>query len=281
MVVLESRERDFAIPLHVVEVDDSGAIAERSGRGGRTFPPQASEAVRRRMPGFVHVSVRESPRGFTARCVEFDIVGEGDTEQEAIHSVFVLLRGYVLAAIELDEAEHLIPPPAPERRALSLNAHEATRRIRRRLSPPPSTANAENILARFGACNSRAEGSATWERPFPGGGTRCVPVPRDRVLLARERRLARSSGTVAFTRMTGGEPRQTGTGPHRSVAARTRSGLQMPRSPPCCPCTRPESNSCARARERRVTRPRSCLPSWIACATESRPGTRRTVGYGS
>ncbi len=183
MVVLESRERDFAIPFRLVEVDDSGATAERSGR---TCPPQASEAVRRRIPGLVHVAVRESASGLSARCVEFDIVGEGDTKQEAIDSVFGLLRDYVLAAIELDEVEQLIPPPAPERHALTLNAHEATRRIRRRLSPPPSTANAENILARFGACNSQAGGDATWERPFPGGGTRCVPVPRDRLRLARE-----------------------------------------------------------------------------------------------
>ena len=171
------------IAFRVIEADDFPAVAEHSERAS---PPHASEAAGRRMPDLIHVAVRACPGGFTARCVEFQSVGEGDSEREAIDSLFGLVRGYVLSAIELDEVEQLVPPPAPPRYALTLNAHEATRRLRRRLSPPPSTANAEILLARFGARKPRDDGDASWERPFPGGGTRCVPVPRDRTRLARE-----------------------------------------------------------------------------------------------
>ena len=174
---------DARIPFRVLGADELTAMAARSERAS---PRDVSEAIRRRMPGLVHVVVRACPGGFTAHCVEFGCIGEGDSEEDAIDSVFGLLRGYVLSAIELDEVEHLVPPPAPPRDALTLNAHEATRRIRRRLSPPPSTANAENLLARFGARKPRDDGDASWERPFPGGGTRCIPVPRDRTRLARE-----------------------------------------------------------------------------------------------
>ena len=174
---------DTRIPFRVLGADDFAAMAASSDRAS---PQDVSRAMRRRMPGLLHVVVRACPGGFTAHCVEFGCIGEGDSEQEAIDSVFGLLRGYVLSAIELDEVEHLIPPPAPPRDPLTLNAHEATRRIRRRLSPPPSTANAENLLARFGARKPRDDGDASWERPFPGGGTRCIPVPRDRTRLARE-----------------------------------------------------------------------------------------------
>jgi hypothetical protein len=167
----------------VIEGDEFAALAEH---GERASPPHASEAVGRRMRGLVHIVGRACPGGFTARCVEFDIVGEADTERDAIDSASGLLRGYVLSAIELDEVAQLVPPPAPPRSALTLTAHEATRRIGRRLAPPPSTANAENPLTRFGARKPREDGDASWERPFPGGGTRCIPVPRDRTRLARE-----------------------------------------------------------------------------------------------
>jgi hypothetical protein len=130
--------------------------------------------------------VRPCADGFTAHCVEFDIVGEGVTEQEAIESAFGFLQEYVQCALELGEVEQLVPPAAPQREAIAINAHATVRLVRRRLTPPPSSADAEEILARFGARKVRDARDASWERPRPGGGTSCVPVPPGRAQLARQ-----------------------------------------------------------------------------------------------
>jgi hypothetical protein len=151
----------------------------------RAVPQHASEALRQRMPALSRVFVSECPGGFTAHCVEFDIVGEGDTEQEAIESTFALLRAYVLSALELDEIERLIPPLAPHRQPVAFNASAAFRRIRRQLSMTLGTRDVEDILSRFGARKTRETAETIWERPRPGGGTYCIAVPRDRTRLAR------------------------------------------------------------------------------------------------
>ena len=128
---------DTRIPFRVLGADDFAAMAASSDRAS---PQDVSRAMRRRMPGLLHVVVRACPGGFTAHCVEFGCIGEGDSEQEAIDSVFGLLRGYVLSAIELDEVEHLIPPPAPPRDPLTLkrtrsDASDPPQALRRRQAP--------------------------------------------------------------------------------------------------------------------------------------------------
>lgn len=137
------------------------------------------------MPALSRVFVSECPGGFTAHCVELDIVGEGDTEQEAIDSTFALLRAYVLSALELNEIEQLIPPLAPRREPVAFNASAAFRRIRRQLSMTLGTRDAEDILSRFGARKMQETSETVWERPRPGGGTYCISVPHGRARLAR------------------------------------------------------------------------------------------------
>ncbi len=149
-------------------------------------PPNAFDVLGQRMPRLSPVVVRRCPGGFTAHCVEFDIVGEGNTEQEAIESASGLLREYLHSARELDEVEQLVPPAASPRDAIAINAHATVRLIRRRLAPLPSSADAEEILARFGARKLRDADDASWERPRPGGGTSCIPVPPERAQLARQ-----------------------------------------------------------------------------------------------
>ena len=149
-------------------------------------PPNASDALGQRMPRLSPVVVRRCASGFTAHCVEFDIVGEGDTEREAIESAFALLQEYVQCALELDEVAELVPPAAAAREAIAINAHATVRLVRRRLTPPPGSADAEEILTRFGARKLRDARDASWERPRPGGGTSCIPVPPDRPQLTRQ-----------------------------------------------------------------------------------------------
>jgi hypothetical protein len=132
------------------------------------------------------VVVRRCASGFTAHCVEFDIVGEGDTEREAVESAYGLLQEYLQCALELDEVDELVPPAAPQREAIPLNAHGTVRLVRRRMTTPPGSADAGEILARFGARKLRDGRDASWERPRPGGGTTCIPVPADRPQLARQ-----------------------------------------------------------------------------------------------
>ena len=155
-------------------------------RNENADPPNASDALGQRMPRLNPVVVRRCASGFTAHCVEFDIVGEGDTEREAIESAFGLLHEYVECALELDEVEQLVPPAPAQREAIAINAHATVRLVRRRLAAPPSSADAEEILTRFGARKLRDARDASWERPRPGGGTRCIPVPPDRPELARK-----------------------------------------------------------------------------------------------
>jgi hypothetical protein len=151
----------------------------------RAVPQHASEALRQRMPALSRVFVSECAGGFTAHCAEFDIVGEGDTEQEAIESTFALLRAYVLSALELDEVERLVPPIAPRPEPVAFTASAAFRRIRRQLSMPVGTREVEDILSRFGARKMRETAETIWERPRAGGGTYCIAVPRNRARLAR------------------------------------------------------------------------------------------------
>ncbi len=155
-------------------------------RNENADPPNASDALGQRMPRLSPVVVRRCASGFTAHCVEFDIVGEGDTEQEAIESAFGLLDEYVECALELDEVEQLVPPAPAQREAIAINAHATVRLVRRRLAPAPSSADAEEILTRFGARKLSDARDASWERPRSGGGTRCIPVPSDRPQLARQ-----------------------------------------------------------------------------------------------
>jgi hypothetical protein len=155
-------------------------------RNENADPQHVQDAPGQRMPGLSPVVVRESAKGFTAHCVEFDIVGEGDTAQQAMDSAFGLLQEYARSAFELDELERLAPPGAPQREAMAFNAHATMRLIRRRFASAPSTADVEGILPRFGARKIRDARDASWERPSPGGGTTITPVPRDRKELTRQ-----------------------------------------------------------------------------------------------
>ena len=103
---------------------------------------------------------------------------------------------------------------------------DCIRRIRRQLSMPPPARETPGTSSRASEHEScRRPRDAVWERPRPGGGTSCIPVPpRSRAPCAadpdRDHR-----GRAASPRTTGGTPPRTRAAPPPVRRCRDALGL--------------------------------------------------------
>jgi len=76
----------------------------------KATPP---ETLLAHLPRKMRVFAVQEGGVWTAHAIEFDIVGEGDTQKAAIDSMILLIRDHIQTAIDLNEIESLIPHPAP------------------------------------------------------------------------------------------------------------------------------------------------------------------------
>lgn len=66
-----------------------------------------------RLPEEIRVFAGPQDGAWVAHAVDFDIVGEGDTRDEALQTLFRLIDAYLHSVVELDEVESHVPRPAP------------------------------------------------------------------------------------------------------------------------------------------------------------------------
>lgn len=68
------------------------------------------DALARALPERLRVFVGPEDGLFVAHAVEFDIVGQGSTLDEALTDMFDLVRDYIRTAVELDEIDSIRRP---------------------------------------------------------------------------------------------------------------------------------------------------------------------------
>lgn len=84
-----------------------------------------AEMIRARLPKKLRVFVGPEDEVWLAHAVEFDIVGQGDTPDDAIESMFSLITDYIQTAIEYEGVDRFELTPAPRKVVLALQAKVA------------------------------------------------------------------------------------------------------------------------------------------------------------
>jgi predicted RNase H-like HicB family nuclease len=92
-----------------------------------------AEMIRARLPKKLRVFVGPEDEVWLAHAVQFDIVGQGDTPDEAIESMFSLITDYVRTAIAYEGVEQFSLTPAPRKVVLALQAKVAIGTVMRAL----------------------------------------------------------------------------------------------------------------------------------------------------